>query len=202
MLMRYLMDSLIRQEEGHQDVLCLVPVDKLAPCLGEDDLSKPMTKGDACHLVESVVTVMKTSLQSGMQFQSPEDATALILPTTTTHMAVAQAQPPDGSDSLSNSHDSRTSPSGTFQLSELHQPSDSENWEQNRPLPVPGVYVSNISRTRDSWREAVKQWEEGDPSRSILPLKDWPLEWYTGAMWKYTISKQKARQIITEEYEQ
>jgi len=67
---------------------------------------------------------------------------------------------------------------------------------------VPGVYVSNISRTRDSWREAVKQWEEGDPSQNILPLKDWPLEWYTGAMWKYTISKQKARQIITEEYEQ
>ncbi len=199
--MRYLMDSLIRQEEGHQDALCPAPVDKPAPCLGEDDLSKPMMKGDACHLVESVVTVMKTSLQSGMQFQSPEDATALIPPTTTTHMAVAQAQPPNGSDSLSNSRDTRTSPSGTFRLSELHQLLDSENWEQNRPLPVPGVYVSNISRTRDSWREAVKQWEEGDPSQNILPLKDWPLEWYTGAMRKYTASKRKARQIITEEYE-
>jgi len=198
MLMRYLMDSLIRQEEGHQDALCPVPVDK--PC-GETDLSQPMTKGDACHLVESVVTVVKTSLQPGMQFQSPGNATAPTTPATITPTVETQAQPPSCGNALSNCRrNTQPSPSGTFRLSESRQQSDSEDQEQSILLPVPGVYVCNISRTRGSWREAVKQWEEGDPSRNILPLKDWPLEWYTGAMRKYTASKRKTRQIITDEY--
>ncbi|KAJ7576754.1 hypothetical protein C8J56DRAFT_899386 [Mycena floridula] len=37
---------------------------------------------------------------------------------------------------------------------------------------VPGIFIPDIASGPGAWKDAVKQWNEGDPARSICPLKD------------------------------
>ncbi|KAJ7583696.1 hypothetical protein C8J56DRAFT_894312 [Mycena floridula] len=36
----------------------------------------------------------------------------------------------------------------------------------------PGIFIPDIASGPGAWKDAVKQWNEGDPARSIRPLKD------------------------------
>ncbi|KAF9048389.1 hypothetical protein BDP27DRAFT_1373764 [Rhodocollybia butyracea] len=49
----------------------------------------------------------------------------------------------------------------------------------------------------------VKQWEGGDPPQGLVtPLKDWPVEWYTGNMCLVTGTKCSNCKLVAEEYKQ
>jgi hypothetical protein len=58
--MKYLIDSLIRLEEGHQDALSPIAVDISKSYLGEDDLLKPATKADLRQLADLVDRTQQT----------------------------------------------------------------------------------------------------------------------------------------------
>ncbi|PBL04470.1 hypothetical protein ARMGADRAFT_1022882 [Armillaria gallica] len=47
--------------------------------------------------------------------------------------------------------------------------------------PIPGVAIPDIGKGPGAWNKAVKQWEEGNPAQGLLPLREWPKEWYTGS---------------------
>lgn len=59
-----------------------------------------------------------------------------------------------------------------------------------RPLPEKGLAIPDIPTQRadgsfpprkDSWRQIIQQWTEGDPARGLhLPLRDWPYDWMKG----------------------
>jgi len=70
---------------------------------------------------------------------------------------------------------------------------------------IPDIPVLNADGTRqhrrDSWREVVKQWTEGDPKRGlVVPLKDWAPEWYQGANKSLFAMKRYDRGLIALEF--
>ncbi|KAF9060117.1 hypothetical protein BDP27DRAFT_1452880 [Rhodocollybia butyracea] len=82
-----------------------------------------------------------------------------------------------------------------------HRPQKSLKSE--RSAPIPGVMVPDIPKHgKDLFMAIVKQWEEGDPSQGLMtPLKDWPVEWYTGLMRLVTGTKRSNRNLVADEYE-
>jgi hypothetical protein len=51
-----------------------------------------------------------------------------------------------------------------------------------------------------AWRRAVDQWELGDPSVGLIPLKNWPPQYYTGAMRLVTGTLYSNRKLLAMEY--
>jgi hypothetical protein len=80
----------------------------------------------------------------------------------------------------------------------------------SRALPTEGLVIPDIpvlnedgtrQHRRDSWREVVKQWIEGDPKRGlVVPLKDWPPEWYQGANKSLFAMKRHDRGLVAQEF--
>ncbi|KAF8639178.1 hypothetical protein AX17_001665 [Amanita inopinata Kibby_2008] len=68
------------------------------------------------------------------------------------------------------------------------------------PSPQPGVRIQDLMGGPDAWRTAIQQWD-GDPDTGVLGLKDWPREWYSGAMGKMTATKRSTRQLVALEFE-
>ncbi|KAL6304303.1 hypothetical protein BKA93DRAFT_817719 [Sparassis latifolia] len=72
-----------------------------------------------------------------------------------------------------------------------------------RPVPaLRGVCIPDLPRPSrgSAWREAVKQWEEVDPTTGYT-LKDWPQEWYTGVNRVSFAQKRTDRRMVALEYE-
>lgn len=72
---------------------------------------------------------------------------------------------------------------------------------QSGGLPIAGVFIPNLPRKKGSWKEAITQWERGDPDKGIMALKDWPKELYTGVMKDKVGAKRHNRKLIAEEYQ-
>ncbi|GBE83276.1 hypothetical protein SCP_0503240 [Sparassis crispa] len=74
-------------------------------------------------------------------------------------------------------------------------------------LPPPNVCVLNVPIPREgrrlkseSWRDIVELWETGIPEQGVLPLKDWPKAWLTGANKPRFALKHHQCRVIAEEY--
>lgn len=213
-LMKYLIDSLINLEDGHQDALNPTEIDKSKHYLGEDELTKPMTRGDVHYIKESIISAVQTTVEMVIQSSTPPGlgaaASNIRYPPTTAMSSCA-----DGSTARVSANLEVVSGPGGYDLPAIYQqltPAlETLNLKETCPcarqqtrkerLPTPGVNIPNIGRSRDSWREAVRQWEEGDPSKNMRALKDWPASWYTGVMRPFTGVKRQSRRLIAEEYE-
>jgi hypothetical protein len=185
--MKYLIDSLINLEDGHQDALNPTAIDKSKCYLGEDELTKPMTRADVHYLKESIITAVQTTVETviqsgptlGLGAEAPHTRNIVERPLT---MAVSSCiGGPVGmvsgdTEGVSSGCESPTICQQTHQHTQQHN-----GW-----LPIPGVSIPNIGRSCDSWQVAIRQWEQGDPSKNRPMLKDWPAEWYTGLMWPLT----------------
>ena len=66
--------------------------------------------------------------------------------------------------------------------------------------PFPHVSIRKIPHGPDAWREAVQQWEKPNPTTGLIPLKDWPSEWYSGGMSRFTGSLWHQRKVVSEEF--
>jgi hypothetical protein len=62
------------------------------------------------------------------------------------------------------------------------------------------VCIPNLARGFHTWREAVRQWEQGDPVKGVEPLRDWDASLYTKSMRQKMAVKRNLRRIIAEEY--
>ncbi|KAK0502111.1 hypothetical protein EDD18DRAFT_1346679 [Armillaria luteobubalina] len=67
--------------------------------------------------------------------------------------------------------------------------------------PIPGVVIPDIGKGPGAWKKAVKQWEEVDLVQRLLPLRDWPKEWYTGSQRTKTGAKHGQHKLIGLEFE-
>ncbi|KAG6914961.1 hypothetical protein DXG01_014184, partial [Tephrocybe rancida] len=70
-----------------------------------------------------------------------------------------------------------------------------------RPAPIQGVTIPNLKPGTESWKNALEQWEHGEPARGLnIPLKDWPHAWYKGAMRTFTGTKRRERELVSIAY--
>lgn len=152
---------------------------------------------------------------------SPNVNSLLALPTTTMTVQGAELAPAPLTSLmvqclplLTPSSDSSL-PSTTSQVvtNQGPPPGSQHKWcshKVSRALPtkdliIPDVPVVNGDGTRqhrrDSWREIVKQWVEGDPKRGlVVPLREWPPEWYQGANKSLFAMKRHDRGLIAREF--
>ncbi|KAJ7182076.1 hypothetical protein C8R46DRAFT_1027878 [Mycena filopes] len=68
-------------------------------------------------------------------------------------------------------------------------------------VPIPGAIIPNVGRDAYSWKRAVDQWYHGDPANGlVVPIKDWPVQWYTGSMRLKTGTLYSNRKLLAEEF--
>jgi hypothetical protein len=190
-LVKYLVDSLQSYENGHGDALCPIQREADRSFCGDHVLTSPVTAQEVREyaasterkistMIDTITTIVKTGLDDGRHSRVPIREPRTSLRCDTQHFDVAQ--PLDN-----NCHVPSTS-----QITDICTPP--------RPLPLPSVRIPNLPRGPGAWKEAVRQWEEGDPDTGLKALKDWPEEWYTGNQRLHFASKRSQRRVIADEY--
>lgn len=70
--------------------------------------------------------------------------------------------------------------------------------EEEEEEEVPYVSLPKVPRIR-SWKQAVEQWEEGNPEQGLMPIRDWPVEWQKSSRTKllYLVRKRIAEEFVS-----
>ncbi|KAF9026800.1 hypothetical protein BDP27DRAFT_1376154 [Rhodocollybia butyracea] len=181
-LMKYLMDSLQSYETGHGNALCPSRLEPAKSFMSDHSLDQPVTVNDFHRFTDVVMGTNQRVID--MLSAVPE------LP-----LAHIHKMPRTGTESEGNTLQ-------PFQvLSADH--AEPKKSVRERNAPIPGVIVPDIPKHgEDLFMAVVRQWEEGDPSQGLtMPLKDWPVEWYTGTMRLVTGTKRSNRKLVADEYE-
>ncbi|KAF8199486.1 hypothetical protein BJ912DRAFT_921906 [Pholiota molesta] len=189
-LMKYLIDSLQSYESSHNDALCPTRVDRLRTFLGEGNLIGPATKQDIHTLAKALVSAKVMAPQSekcslGTRCAGchpPNAASHLWLPSAPTYLSppveinagvlnqlclLPMQAPPRVAEPVER-------PVASATMGRKQRKSHKRD-----SLPIPGIIIPNLSCRKGLWRDAVVQWEEGDPTIGMMALKDWPKEMYT-----------------------
>jgi hypothetical protein len=67
-------------------------------------------------------------------------------------------------------------------------------------IPLAGVCIPDLPRSRGGWHIALRQWYDVDPKTGYA-LKDWPDSWFKESMRSKTTAKRSQRALIAHEYE-
>ena len=67
-------------------------------------------------------------------------------------------------------------------------------------IPLTGVCIPDLPRSRGGWHIALRQWYDVDPKTGYA-LKDWPDAWFKESMRAKTAAKRSQRALIAHEYE-
>jgi len=151
---------------------------------GEYNEAAPVTVGEVRELKRSVDAKMD-SLPTTQSY--PERRVA----SKTLRTATAPYLPRAASVSSSHSASISTDNIDSMEVS-VNKPS-----KGCRIAPLPRVKIPPIKAGPYAWKEAIKQWEEGDAMKGFKALKDWPKEWYTGAMRPFTGSLWREREATS-----
>ncbi|KAK7696317.1 hypothetical protein QCA50_000971 [Cerrena zonata] len=207
-LMRYLLDELSSQESSHHDALCPIQREASQSFNGDHILTSPVTIGEIRELFGSVgreFQRLHLDIEQGKlapfpsQFRFYAPGTSLVGPST-----VAASPFPTPPAFIPN-----VNPTQSLLDEPLRQPLHLTNMlrlqkqdkNTSRKTPsVPEAVIPNLSHGPEAWREVIRQWEESNPITKTKALKDWPLEWYSGSMSRFTGSKWNQRKAIAEEY--
>lgn len=215
--MKYLLDSLQSYENGHGDALHPVPSGFNESFTGEHIEALPVTAREVRELkrsfdekidymdqnldkkIDQIVNRITSSF-SATYLQAPARPSMIpsspIFRYNREHPIVRAAPypcpplqfPSDGSSSESETV--ALEPSGNIK----------PPMQERRIVPIQGVVIPNLKAGPDAWKEAVRQWEEGDTSVSLIALKDWPAAWFTGEMRTLTGSKRRDRELVAIAY--
>ncbi|KAF9058958.1 hypothetical protein BDP27DRAFT_1432012 [Rhodocollybia butyracea] len=178
-LMKYLMDSLQSYETGHGNALCPSRLEPAKSFMSDHSLDQPVTVNDFRCFADAMMGANQQVID--MLCAAPELSFVHMR-----HMSLA------GTEAQGNAL--RPSPVLKAPPPEINQGKERTN---------SGVIIPDIPKHgEDLFLAVVKQWEEGDPSHGLVtPLKDWPVEWYTGTMRLVTGTKRSNRKLVADEYE-
>lgn len=218
-LMKYLLDSLQSYENGHGDALQPVPSGFSESFIGERIEEAPVTAREVRELKRSVdekfesidrsldqkmdevidVVTRITSEFTGTQtcrsgIRNPPECRAersvhagrlgwMPYPPRAVSVASSSSDVPNEAASLAGPLSMRV-----------------QSEKGHRVAPIQGVNIPNLRAGPDAWRDAIKQWEEGDPATGLVALKDWSEAWYRGTMRTFTASKRHERELIVIAY--
>lgn len=189
------MDSLQSYETGHGNALCPSRLEPAKSFMSDHTLEQPVTVNDFRRFAAEIASANQQLV--AMLRAAPALSLAHLR-----QMSLAGLESQGNALALETSpyYNSNTNPSMT-RIQEHH--TSQKQLHKERVAPMPGVLVPDIPKHGDDlFMVAVKQWEEGDPSQGlIIPLKDWPVEWYTKNMRLVTGTKRSNRKLVAEEYE-
>ncbi|KAJ7437648.1 hypothetical protein B0H11DRAFT_2255127 [Mycena galericulata] len=187
-LMRYLLDSLQSYESGHGDALNPHRLEMDKSFMGDHDVLKAPTVGEFRTLSDKILTKLNDfSTQTHCTHLPPAHgattAGSIAVPVISCPPPVVLAQPMIWS-----------------QPSPHHHMDPAPQNDAAATLPLPGISVPSVGKDAMAWRHAIDQWELGDPSVGLMPLKDWPPQYYTGAMRLVTGTLYSNRKLLAMEY--
>ncbi|KAF5387172.1 hypothetical protein D9615_002091 [Tricholomella constricta] len=216
-LMKYLLDSLQSYENGHGDALHPIPKGFSKSFMGEDVEVSPVTAGEVRELKRSVdekLDNIDQNLDKRMnkivsQITSSFDEAHLAkchmsqrhhrergsLVVRAARLSAAPYISSTGTANKSAGVESASDSCGSLPRSQRNKKNE------RRAAPIQGVAIPNLKAGPDAWKQAIKQWEEGDEVAGLVALKDWPPEWYTRGMRTFTGSKRRDRELIVIAYD-
>ncbi|KAG1893196.1 uncharacterized protein F5891DRAFT_1196726 [Suillus fuscotomentosus] len=221
MLIRYLLDELHSYESDHSDALCPTQREADGSLIGEHTLTKPACTQDLLLMQDSItadvaglrsdVCRLATALTHGESAMVPTgSAGSFTIPQLSAqpHPSFHSAMPSPPSVSPAGQLVTTSVPSSA-PIQALSQITNSGT-NGIRQLPEQGLVIPAVPAQRadgsypprkESWRQIVRHWLEGDPTRGLhLPLRDWPADWIRGKNKALFASKYKQRAVIALEF--
>ncbi|KAJ7867899.1 hypothetical protein B0H14DRAFT_3587365 [Mycena olivaceomarginata] len=197
--MPYLLDSLQSYESGHGDALNPHRLEMDKSFKGDYEVLKAPTVGEFRTLSDKILTKLENfSTQIHCTHLPPAHGT-----TTAGSMAEAfnlMSLLPVTALSTSNpSPLIPVQPTIWSQPSPHHHP-DPATQSDAATLPLPRISVPSVGKDAMAWLRAVDQWELGGPSVGLILLKNWPPQYYTGAMRLVTGTLYSNRKLLAMEY--
>ncbi|KAG1779265.1 hypothetical protein EV702DRAFT_966351 [Suillus placidus] len=215
-LIHYLLDELTRYEKNHRDALCPIPCQAERSFNGDHILTAPVTAAETRELKMSFDRQLD-SLSGKVGAVLDKLALASVSPSCCSSLSPApsltipSSRTPSPANGLSIPPSVSTTPGLQPNPVEVAEPplasllpavppAHARN-TRGKAAPIPGVGIPDLPHGPDAWRTAIKQWE--DPAASIggRALKDWPEDWYSGAMHTITGVKRNIRKVIALEFD-
>jgi hypothetical protein len=184
-LIKYLVDSLQSYETSHGDALRPVQHDAEKAFCGEEGLTNLVTSAEfrevcassdrkfslqfkeLCDLTDYKLTLLMDTLSSKQVETGPIRTQAC--PTT-----IYSSPYSSSSSSPSQPPSSPEEPSAALPSTSAEPPSAPDDLPNQSGSP-PALHIPNLRHGENAWRDALKQWQEGDREKGLLvPLKDWP----------------------------
>ncbi|KAK0485585.1 hypothetical protein EDD18DRAFT_1311680 [Armillaria luteobubalina] len=173
-------------KSGHSDALYPIPKEVDKTFMEDHVLEKPVTTAKFCVFADAILSWLSQSQPTSICQVHAHAAlpSSFVNPSTILSHTVCKAAENTQSQilmpTLLNSNftlmaevSSQRSPEGATSSMDLP-------YHAQAP-PIPDVVIPDIGKGPGAWNKAVKQWEEGDSAQGLLPLQDWPKEWYTGS---------------------
>ena len=217
-MIKYLVDSLQAYETGHGDALHPVQKGADQSFMGDHITTAQVTAGEVREMTHTITRTVERALNTLTE-------KIQLVPHLCSQNGVTQGSCVDmpgaglGGRGLPTHPRAREARSTSAPYPELQRISPSTleqvplepecpSVESDRPVkskrarvpPIPGVYIPDLGRKQGAWLRAIEQWENIDPVTKVA-LKDWPEEWYKGAMREFTGSKRSQRKRVFKEYE-
>ncbi|KAG2037162.1 hypothetical protein BDR03DRAFT_982517 [Suillus americanus] len=218
-LIHYLLDELTRYEKNHYDALCPIPCKAERSFNGDHILTASVTAAETHelkmsfnHQLDSLSGKVGAVLDKlTLASVSPSCCSSLSPPPSLT---IPSSRTPSPANSPSISPSVSTMPGLQQNPVEVTEPplasslpaiplthAQNTHGGAGKAAPIPGVGIPDLPRGPDAWHAAIKQWE--DPAASIggKALKDWPEDWYSGAMCTITGVKRNMCKVIALEFD-
>ena len=220
-LIKYLVDSLQAYETGHGDALHPVQKGADQSFMGDHIATAHVTAGEVREMTHTITRTVERALSTLTEkIQLVPHLCSQNGGTQGSRMDMPGAGPGGRGPPTRPRAQEVRSTSAPYTLPELQpistsvldqvplEPDCPSVQEGDRPVklkrarvpPIPGVYIPDLGRKQGAWLRAIEQWENTDPMTN-LALKDWPEEWYKGAMREFTGSKRSQRKRVFKEYE-
>ena len=195
-LVKYLVDSLQRYENDYGNALCPVQNEPDQSFMGDRALLQPVTVHEFRMFGTTVMSALKTpsttcSLPNPIISKSIPTPTSAELPDQTPTTRSGPSQTPDAN-----------CPSLATRSPHWQARTDSEQTAISlaNTIPLTGVCIPDLPRSRGGWHIALRQWYDIDPKTGYA-LKDWPDAWFKESMRAKTAAKRSQRALIAHEYE-
>ncbi|KAF8798601.1 hypothetical protein BYT27DRAFT_7122783 [Phlegmacium glaucopus] len=214
-LMKYLVDSLQSYENDYGNSLCPVQNEPDQSFMGEHALLKPVTVHEFRMFGSSIMSALKTTSTNTTCSQintvtpaglsNPNVASAPMSMSTTglSIKSIPIFPIPISTPSPVPTAFTTLTPSCFQPESEQAATLVTTNNSAvgtGKCIPLAGVCIPDLPRSRGSWRIALRQWYDVDP-KTGRALKDWPDEWFKDSMRGKTAAKRSQRALIAHEYD-
>lgn len=203
--MKYLVDSLQSYKSGHGDALYPIPKEADKTFMGDHVLEKPITTTEFRVFADAVLSRPSQSQPTCVcQVHAQVSLSSFVNPTPTHIVGETTPESTPSQMPLPNPEFNSNIMTSVASPRRLEGSASSIGLGLSRhgqAPPIPGVAIPDIGKGPGAWKKAVKQWEEGDPVQGLLPLREWPKEWYTGSQRTKTGAKHGQCKIIGLEFE-
>jgi hypothetical protein len=212
-LVKYLADSLQRYENDYGNSLCPVQNQPDQSFMGDHTLFQPVTVHEFRMFGTTILSALKTPSEStaascsqllstptGLQVLNPKTSESVPTPTTE-QQTPTRASPTTTNPGATYCPTNNNLEQAAVSLANCDRDSSASRTSAcNLSIPLAGVCIPDLPRSRGGWHIALRQWYNIDPKTGYA-LKHWPDAWFKDSMREKTAAKRSQRALIAHEYE-